>query len=449
MLNPKPLILLLLPTLLMAQQPLALSIEESVSVALKNNPGMKIDEEKISDARQSLYQAIGSALPTASFQGSKILDEKIRPIENFFYVPGVTPDPTNPITYLMVEPTLEMDMTNDYQVDLQVVQPLFMGGKIALGTLMAKQGLTLVQSQVDQSRNELAYSVIQAYLGLLVAREFVEVATEGYETAQEFYEISDLLYKQGMISRLDLLQAEVQAANLLPQKIRSENGMIQAESGLRLLLGTEPGIELTLTDRLSYEPEVFELENLQARALAHRPELRQMDLSRSLAGMNVALARTNYLPNAALSFSYSKFGDENVDFDTWNDSKMVALGLSYDLFNGGVRYSKLRQAKIGLRQAEYGYEALCDAILFEVERAFLSLSEAEKNILSQKKTVAQAEEAARLARIQYREGTITNLQANQIQMNLTAARANYLQALFNYTLAKASIRKAIGEALYN
>ena len=56
----------------------------------------------------------------------------------------------------MVEPTLEMDFTNDYQMDLSITQPLFTGGKISLGALMARQGLDLVKSQYTQEQNELA-----------------------------------------------------------------------------------------------------------------------------------------------------------------------------------------------------------------------------------------------------------------------------------------------------
>ncbi len=441
-------LVLVLPLLGVAQNQKSLSIEESIQLALERNPNIKIAQEKVNDARQSVYQAIGSALPSANFQGSQIVDELVRPIDNFFYVPGVVPDPTNPITFLMSDPVLKMDMTSDYQVDLRVTQPIFMGGKIAIGTLMARQGLNLVQSQFEHEKNNLSFNVIQAYLGMLVTQEFLDVAEEGYETAQEFFEISKLLYAQGMISKLDLLQAEVQAANLLPQKTQAENGVTMAAAGLKMLLGLDSDIGIILIDSMSYKPGTYDLDDLRARALSNRAELTQLEISKSLSSMGVKMALTDYLPNVALSWSYSKFGDNLDAMSDWNKSNMLAVGISYNLFNGGVRYSKVRQAKIAQRQVNYGYDALRDGIMLEVEQVYLRLMEAEKNILSQEKTVGQAEEAARLAKIQFREGTITNLQANQVQINLTAAKANYLQALFNYTLAEASIKKVIGESLH-
>lgn len=441
--------LLVLPLLVVAGESRALSIDESIHLALKNNPSIKIAESRVSDGKQSVAQAIGAALPAVNMQGSKIVDEVVRPIDNFLYVPGVVPDPANPITFLMANPTMEFDMTRTYQMDLSVTQPLFTGGKIALGTIMAKQGLNLLRSQYDQEKNNLAYNVIQAYLGVLVTKEFLAVAEDGYNTAREFYEISELLYKQGMISKLDLLQAEVQAANLLPQKIQAENGVTMAEAGLRILLDLDEGTELVLLDSMSYTPGKYDLDDLRTSALLSRAELQQMEISKSLTGLGVNMARSDFLPMLALSWSYSKFGDDTGDFSDWDESNMLALGVSYNLFSGGTRWSKVQQAKIARKQADYGYEALKDAIMLDVEQNYLKLLEAENNINSQQKTVTQAEEASRLAKIQYREGTITNLQANQIQISLTAAKANYLQALFSYTLAQAGIKRAVGESLYN
>jgi len=423
--------LLVLPLLLAAGEPMALTIDRSISLAMTNNPNIKISSEKVSDAQQSVYQALGTALPSVSFQGTHIADEKVQVIPNPFG-PG----------------NLTLDFTQDYQYDIRVSQPLFTGGKIAMGALMARKGLDLVRSQEEGERNTLAFNVIQAYLGTVVTQEFLEVAREGYDTAQEFFQISKLLYEQGMISKLDLLQAEVQAANLLPQKTQAENGVIMAAAGLKMLLGLDSDTKIDLTDEMTYQHKDFDLEDLKAQALRQRAELRQMDLTRSLSSLQVNMARADLLPNIGLSYSYSKAGNDLDLYDEWNDSYMVAVGLSYDLFKGGTRLSRIRQARISQRQVDYGYEALKDGILLEVEQAYLRLMEAEKNILSQEKTVGQAEEAARLAKIQFREGTITNLQANQIQINLTAAKANYLQALFNYTLAQASIKKAIGESLH-
>ncbi len=170
----KTIFIFLVPLLAFSQQNISLSIHESIDLALKNNPSIKIAGEKVKDSQQGMYQAYGSALPTINLQGSQILDEKVQTIVNPFPIPG------GPAT-------LTLDFTQDYQYDIRVTQPLFTGGKIALGTLMARKGLELTRSQLENEKNQLSYNVIQAYLGLLVTREFQKVAEDGYQTAFEFF----------------------------------------------------------------------------------------------------------------------------------------------------------------------------------------------------------------------------------------------------------------------
>jgi outer membrane protein len=161
----------------------------------------------------------------------------------------------------------------------------------------------------------------------------------------------------------------------------------------------------------------------------------------------LSMARGNYLPMVALSGSYSTFGNDLADIDLWEDSYTVAVGLNFNLFNGLKRNAGVQKARVAIRQAEAGRRVLEEGIKLEVERTYRTLVESEKTYTSASKTVTQAEEAARLAQLQYREGTLTSLQANQILANLANARANRAQALFNYTLAGVSIKKAVGKNL--
>jgi outer membrane protein TolC len=63
-----------------------------------------------------------------------------------------------------------------------------------------------------------------------------------------------------------------------------------------------------------------------------------------------------------------------------------------------------------------------------------------------KLTVEQAEEAVRLANARYGAGTATQLDVLQAQTDLTTARTNQIQAYYTYTVAVASLRKAMGQA---
>ena len=432
-----------------AQDTIQLSIDECVELALKNNVTMKIANAKVADAKYSKYQSWGSILPKVDLTGFNIIDEKIRPIDNFFYVPGTTPDPSDPLTFLMSEPYLEMDFTQDYQFDLSVTQTIFAGGKILNGIRLANTNSNIEVLSNEIEKREMIYKAVQTYFGVLVARQYNNVASEAYKMASDFYNITEIMYEQGMVSKLDLLQADVQVSNLLPQKTKAENAVQLAESGLKVLTGIEDSYIVELSDQLEYYRHEYSYQQLQKEALANRLELQQMDLRQNMGKYGLAMARSNYLPMIALTGSYSKFGNDIDNYNKWGDFYTIALGLNFNIFNGGGTHTNIQKAKVALKQIKWGTDGLKDGIKMEVEQAFLKLESAEKNLLSQEKTVNQAEESVRIAKLQYKEGLITNLQANQIQISLTTAKVNYIQAIFEYTLANISIRKATGKELLN
>jgi outer membrane protein TolC len=67
-------------------------------------------------------------------------------------------------------------------------------------------------------------------------------------------------------------------------------------------------------------------------------------------------------------------------------------------------------------------------------------------VTASKAVVEQAEESVRLAKARFDAGTATQLDVLQAQVDLTTARTNEVEALYNHTVALASLRKAMGVA---
>ncbi len=434
-------VIAVIPLLLQGQEAFPVSLSESIRIALANNPSIQISRSRVEDASLSRREAWGAFMPRIDTRSSTIMDEKVRIIEMpaIFFDPTIT-DPTQTVP-------VKLDFTYDYQADFSITQPIFTGGKLTRGVQIAKSNLKVAEIDELLARNDLALQVAQAYMGMLVAQEFLHVATEAYEIAEGFHQITQQLFDEGLTSKLDLLQSEVQLANLSPRVTHAKNAVILAEAGLRTIIGIPDPRPLQLTDELQYQPHEYSLEELLSEALGNRHELYQLDLRGQMGRYALSMARSDYLPMVVLSGSYSTFGNELGNYDQWEDSYTVTMGLSFNLFNGGRRRIGVQKARIAIRQAELGRRSLKDGIKLEVEGAYRTLVESESTVLSSEKTVAQAEEAARLAQLRYREGMITSLQANQIQANLTNARANYTQALFSYTLANIRIKKAVGRNL--
>jgi outer membrane protein TolC len=258
------------------------------------------------------------------------------------------------------------------------------------------------------------------------------------------------LYEVGMASKFDLLRSEVQLANLKPQLIRAKNGLNSAELGLKTLLGLDLNRPVEVRGELSYQAFEANLDANVAQALANRPELNQLRYQRQMAAEVLKMARAAYLPTVAIGGAYNYWANQfNFGRNNWESFYQVNLVLSVPIFNGFANSAKVGETKAMLKQLDYSQKGLSEMVKFEVQEAILNLQQAKESLLSQEKNVEQAQEAVRIAELNYSEGLATNLDVSSALVALSQARTNYSQALYDYALALAQLEKAIGAGQEN
>jgi outer membrane protein TolC len=253
-----------------------------------------------------------------------------------------------------------------------------------------------------------------------------------------------------MASKFDLLRSEVQLANLKPQLIRAKNGLNSAELGLKTLLGLDLNRPVEVRGELSYQAFEANLDANVAQALANRPELNQLRYQRQMAAEVLKMARAAYLPTVAIGGAYNYWANQfNFGRNNWESFYQVNLVLSVPIFNGFANSAKVGETKAMLKQLDYSQKGLSEMVKFEVQEAILNLQQAKESLLSQEKNVEQAQEAVRIAELNYSEGLATNLDVSSALVALSQARTNYSQALYDYALALAQLEKAIGAGQEN
>ncbi len=428
----------LAPAVLSAQEPkptVVLTVEEAVAMALQQNPFHLASREKIAQARAGVRQAVSGFLPTLNAQGSDTLDEKLFVLEFPSMVPGEPPT------------RMSIDFTKDYQMAFSFGLPLYAGGRLTAGYRQANYGLKASQESVRLSEQETILEAKRAFYGYLLAKEFSAVAEEGLALAEKFMENVKNLHAVGMASKFDLLRSEVQLANLKPQAIRARNSVDVAALGLKTVCGIDLDVPVEVKGELVAPPLDAEARDVVAEALAQRPEIRQLDYQRRMAGESLKIARGSVLPTLALGGQYSVWADAlNLRKGTWQNYYTISLSLSLPLFNGFESRARIGQSKAALRELDWTRKGLSNAIAFEVRQSVLNLNQARETLLSQEKNVEQAREAVRIAELNYAEGLATNLDVSTAQVALSQARTNYSQALYDCVISQAQLEKAVGRS---
>jgi len=418
-----------------AKPTIVLTIDEAIALALRQNPFHLATQEQIPQARAGVRQAVAGFLPTLNAGGTNTLEEKLFVLEFPSFIPGEPPQ------------RFSIDFTKNYQMALTFGLPLFAGGRLTAGYRMANYGLKASQESVRLSEQETILQAKQAFYGYLLAREFSAVADEGLRLAEDFMKNVKNLFDVGMASKFDLLRSEVQAANLKPQAIRARNSVEVAALGLKTVCGLDLDTPIEVKGALAAPPLDAEARDIVAEAQAQRPELRQLDYQRSMAGESLKIARGALLPTLAIGGQYNVWGD-NLRFrkGVWQNYYTINLSLTLPIFNGFDAEARIGQAKAQIRELDWTRKGLSDAIAFEVRQAVLNLNQARETLLSQERNVEQAREAVRIAELNYSEGLATNLDVSTAQVALSQARTNHSQALYDCVISQAQLEKAVGRS---
>jgi len=416
-----------------AQEKITLTLEKCIDLALSQNPFYLASQERMDAAQARVRQAAAQFFPSLNAQGLQNLDEKVFVLEFPSFIPGGKPQ------------RVAIDFTRDYQFSLNFTLPLYTGGRLTSGYRSAKLSYLASQESTRQTTNETVFNVKRGFYNYLLAQQLVGVTEEALNLAEKTLENVKNMYEVGMASRLDLLRAEVQVANLKPPLIQARNNVAIAELSLKTLLGLDVDQPVEISGEMTYTPVDIDLEKSLARAIENRPELSQLQYQTQMAGEMIKLAKADYLPTIAVSGNYNTWADRfNFQKNNWQSFYAINLVLSIPLFNGLQTPAKVAESEAQIREMEYTEKGLINTIKFEVQSAYLTLMNAKETLISQEKNIDEARESVRVAELNYGEGLITITDLGAAQVALSQARINYLRAIFDYAISLAQLEKAVG-----
>ena len=412
------------------------TLEESIKEALNNNRTLKAVQEKTEEARHVKDQARADFLP------------KLSTSYGYTRLSEVTRSEAVPLGGGLEIPAYDQNTQDNYQWKATITQPLFTGFALTSTHELARLGVDLAQIEVDLAELDLTLGVKEAYFDILRTEKGHNVAEKAVEFLQSNADVARSFYKAGMIPVNDLLKAEVELANAQQDQVKAQNAVMLARAAVNTLLARPVNDLVEVEDILVYRQETATYEDYQQRALQHRPEVKSLDINLLQADQQVRLAKSAFYPEAALNYDYIKEGDDpGVSGSAFHDGNhwQVTAGLTWTFFEWGKTRSAIREKQSLRKQLTETKTALEDQIRLELQQAILDLEVADQNIPTTEKAVEQAEENLRVSEQRYRAQVTTMTEVLDAQTLLTRARTNYYNALYDHNLAKARLRRALGE----
>ncbi|MFA6432006.1 MAG: TolC family protein [Candidatus Margulisiibacteriota bacterium] len=415
-----------------------LTVQESIDLALKQNPTVLANKKKVDAADAKFRQAVGTFAPTIKIDGN---------LGRNYSQPAIFPIT---VTTTAGSTSQNFIMGVDESADLKglfasFTQPLFVAGLFP-GLKIAQKNADIVREDYRKTVLDTTFNTTKAYYGVLLAKKMYDLSVQSKEMARSHLNQIKALFSAGVSTKADLLRTEVLLANSEVAQTKAMNSFEIAQNTFNNAVGNDLGEKVSVEDivintKIPSFPTYDELLNI---AFLNRPDWKQFVLSEQMGEENLALARTAYLPSVVLS---GKTGNQSTNYSIIKStvsSWQVAGAASWTLFDGFGIQNKINEAAANLEAQKAGEEATKNAIKLDVRNTYFSLKSALDTIDSNKKAVESAQENYKVSDLRYNSGVGTNLEVMDAQVALTSAQINYAQAIFDLEIAKAKINNVVG-----
>ncbi|WP_420129052.1 TolC family protein [Longimicrobium sp.] len=336
---------------------------------------------------------------------------------------------------------------NTWQLGLSLSQPLF-SPRIGAQNRIAEAGRTRAEIELNTQRAQLALDVTQAYYDAALADRLVGIAEATFAQADTTLAQVRLAEQVGNQPEFDVLRAQVQRDNLLPQVIQRRADRDLAYTRLRLLLDMPADVPLALTTSLEETRAVpvarFAADEglLGDTSVVNRAAVQQAATLVTVQQNSLTIARAQRLPTVSLVSQYGRVaypGGLLPQWDQFRTNWTVGAQLSVPIFTGGrirgdelVAEADLVEAQARLRQTQ-------DAASLDTRTALERLEQARAQLQASQGVVEQAARAYGIAQVRYREGLSTQVELADSRILLQQAQANRAVAARDVQIAQARV----------
>jgi outer membrane protein len=430
----KRMVSVFLSAVLLSSSALAVTLEECIETALKDNPDAQAAALRVESARAAIREAESAYYPQLTLSSAYARTDNAG--QAMFMA-------LNQRSLNMTAPGFDINNpgdTENLRASVGAKMRLLDGGQRSLYRDMARLGADASRSQEEAIRNELIYQVTRGYYGVLQAQAFVKVQEETAGSLEENLRVANERFKAGSVVQTDVLNLEVKLAQAREDLIRAQNGAELAIAALNTAIGQDliPQGPLAEKERTDLAPPPAALD---ADALEDRPELRAARLNTRIQEDAWKKSKRDYFPTVSAFGSVDWDSEVSTDFE---QSYFAGAVAEWEFFTGFRRGASTASAKANYEAAKAQERKARDNLRLDLTQAQLAIKEAWERRDVASRSVTSAEEALRITQERYKQGAADITELLTAQVGLTATRTRNVAAYYDYLTAQANLKRAQG-----
>jgi len=393
------------------QGPVRITLDETIQLALAHNHALKA-------ARTTIQQDEALEI-TANLRPNPVLTADAQ------FLPIFQP---NRFTADYINTTAQFDLGLSY---------LFERGRKRQHRLQAARDTTeQTRSTIDDNERTLVFQVASQFFNVQLAESTLDLAELDLKSFKDTVDISEARYKAGDISEGDFLKIHLQLLQFQEDVAQARLSRVQALVGLRQFLGYESvPADFDVAGAFEYQPVKVKLEDLQAKAIAERPDLRAARQGVTAANSQYQLARANGKVDVTGTFNY----------DHVSDTSAGSFFASFQIPIFNRNQGEIARTRYAITQAEELQLAATDQVMTDVSDAYEGVHDNDEVVsLFISGYLNEAKLSRDISEYAYKRGAASLLDFLDAERSYRATELNYRQSLASYLLAVEQLREAVG-----
>ena len=393
------------------QGPVRITLDETIQLALAHNHALKA-------ARTTIQQDEALEI-TANLRPNPVLTADAQ------FLPIFQP---NRFTADYINTTAQFDLGLSY---------LFERGRKRQHRLQAARDTTeQTRSTIADNERTLVFQVASQFFNVQLAESTLDLAELDLKSFKDTVDISEARYKAGDISEGDFLKIHLQLLQFQEDVAQARLSRVQALVGLRQFLGYESvPADFDVAGAFEYQPVKVKLEDLQAKAIAERPDLRAARQGVTAANSQYQLARANGKVDVTGTFNY----------DHVSDTSAGSFFASFQIPIFNRNQGEIARTRYAITQAEELQLAATDQVMTDVSDAYEGVHDNDEVVsLFISGYLNEAKLSRDISEYAYKRGAASLLDFLDAERSYRATELNYRQSLASYLLAVEQLREAVG-----
>jgi len=325
-------------------------------------------------------------------------------------------------------------------VSITLSQPIFSGFKTVEGTRAAESTVAAGQQNLLAVEQDVLFQAVQAYMNVIRDRQIVSLRQKNVGVLQEQLRAANVRLDAGVITRTDVAQVRARLSQSQSFLATAQAGLAESMAIYEKIIGHKP-------KTLNY-PKIARLpKSLQSAmetASETNPNILAAALVEDASIHTIEVVKGDLLPTISLQASAGIFDDLSDASNSDVMSGIVQGTISVPLYEGGLVYSQVRQAKQIASQRRIQVIEAGRAVRANVITAWSAIGALGEAIVSAKAQVAASQLALDGVRQEYEAGSRTTLDVLNAQSELVLARIEQVIAERNRVVAAYQLLGSMG-----